>query len=66
MGNYLISKKLFQGKLFLLCSPKEGGMENVAIRNVTVKKQSNLIIQDEVINMERDEVNEIGKFSWTI
>ena len=41
-------------------------MENVAIRNVTVKKQSNLIIQDEVINMERDEVNEIGKFSWTI
>ena len=32
VGNYLITKKLLQGKLLLLCSPKEGRMENVATR----------------------------------
>ena len=29
--------------------------------NVTVKRWSNLITQDERINIERDEMNEVGK-----
>ena len=33
--------------------------------NVTVQKQSNLITQDERINMERDEMNEVGKSIYT-
>ena len=34
--------------------------------NVTVKKQSNLITQDELINGERDEMIEVGRFIYTI
>ena len=33
--------------------------------NVTAKKQSNLITQDERINMERAEMNEAGKSIYT-
>ena len=33
--------------------------------NVTVKKQSNVITQDERINKERDEMSEVGKFIYT-
>ena len=33
--------------------------------NVTVKKRSNLITQDERINMERDEMNKVGKSIYT-
>ena len=34
-------------------------------KNVTVKKQSNLITQDERINVERDEMNEVGQYIYT-
>ena len=37
----------------------------VATRNVTVKKQSNLITQDEQIKMVKDEMNEVGNFIYT-
>ena len=33
--------------------------------NVTVKRRSNLITQDERINIERDEMNEVGKSIYT-
>ena len=33
--------------------------------NVAVKKQSNVITQDERINKERDEMSEVGKFIYT-
>ena len=47
----------------IVFSTKEGGMENVATRDS--KKQSNLITQDEWINMERDEMNVVGKSIYT-
>ena len=41
-------------------------MENVATRkNLTVKKQSNLITQDELRNVGRGEVNEVGNYIYT-
>ena len=36
------------------------------MENLKVKKQSNLITQDELINVARDEMNEVGKFIYTI
>ena len=40
-------------------------MENVATRKkLTVKKQSNLITQDELRNVGRDEVNEVGNYIY--
>ena len=33
--------------------------------NVVVKKQSNLITQDKLINMARDEMNQVGKFIYS-
>ena len=47
----------------IVFSTKEGGMENVATRDS--EKQSNLITQDEWINMERDEMNVVGKSIYT-
>ena len=35
------------------------------MENVKVKKQSNLITQDELINVARDKMNEVGKFICT-
>ena len=34
-------------------------------KNVTVLKQWNLITQEELINLARDEMNEIGNFIYT-
>ena len=36
------------------------------MENLKVKKQSNLITQDELIYVARDEMNEVGKFIYTI
>ena len=46
MGNYLISKKLLEGKLFLFCSPQrrvetEMKWKTGEQENVTVKKKGN-------------------------
>ena len=42
-------------------STKEGGMENVATRKRDSKeKVEPYITQDELINVERDEMNEVG------
>ena len=49
----------------IVFSTKEGGMENVATRKRDSKEQSNLITQDERINMVRDETNEVGKSIYT-
>ena len=66
MGNFLISKKLLEDKLFPLCSPqRRAEWKTWQQENVTVKKQSNVITQDERINVERDEMNEVGNSIYT-
>ena len=35
------------------------------MENAKVTKQWNLITQDELINVTRDEMNEVGKFIYT-
>ena len=52
-------------------STKEGGKQNEMKwktwqqESVTVKKQSNLITQDEMRNAARDEMNEVGNYIYT-
>ena len=46
--------------MFLLCSPqRRAEWKTWQHENVTVKKQPNVITQDERINMERDEMNDV-------
>ena len=51
---------------------KEGGKQNEIKwkawqqENNTVKKQSNLITQDELRNMARGEMNEVGNYIYTM
>ena len=52
--------------LFLLCSPqKRAEWKTCQQENVRVKKQSKLVTQDERINVERDEMNKVGKSIYT-
>ena len=52
-------------------STKEGGKQNEMKsktwqqENLTLKKQSNLITQDELRNVARDEMNEVGNYIYT-
>ena len=56
----------------IVLSTKEGENQNQMEwktwqqENVTVKKQSNVITLDELINIAREEMNEGGKFIYTI
>ena len=67
MGNFLILKNLLESKLFLSRSPqRKAEWKTCQQENVTVKEQSKLITQDEMINVESDKMNEVGKFICTL
>ena len=55
----------------IVFSTKEGGKQNEMKsktwqqENLTLKKQSNLITQDKLRNVARDEMNEVGNYIYT-